>query len=50
MNTPTLISIEQMPVPTLVVDLEGIIVEINDSAEIITGFLKEELVGRSVEC
>ena len=49
MSTPTSILITQMPMASLIVDYDGIVLELNEHAEQITGYLASEIVGETIE-
>jgi len=47
--TYTKLSIKQIPLPSLIIDNEGIIIELNEAAEHLTGYTKEEIIGQTAE-
>ena len=49
MSNATNLSIQQIPVPSLIVNHLGEIIEINEAAEHLTGYSDEEIHGQTVE-
>ncbi|MCJ8321489.1 MAG: PAS domain S-box protein [Colwellia sp.] len=49
MSIYTELSVQQIPVPALIVDQEGVIVDLNEAAKYLTGYGYEEIHGQTVE-
>jgi len=49
LSTYTELSVQHIPVPSLIVNKEGVIVEVNEAAEHLTGYGNKEIIGQTVE-